>query len=244
MTNPNYQRRKSFFRQFLTVYGRKPVLEALQQPGVNCFRLHLADSNKSASIVDEITALARDKGAEICHHSKQELSRLSRNGKQDQGIAADIRWDGYRAFDDWLDNLSSTTKPLRLLALDGIHNPQNLGMIIRSATAGNIDGIMPLAIKASAGAVFRSTILFCEKLEDALAALKKVDTEVVSLASGASESLFDFLPQGNTVFILGNESDGVSPACSELADRQLAIPMNNGIESLNVAITAALISFR
>jgi 23S rRNA (guanosine2251-2'-O)-methyltransferase len=254
MSESNFQKRKSFYRQFLTIYGRKPVLEALQHPQVSCFRLHLAQSNKQAPILDEICKLAKAGGGEICYHSKQELSRLSKNSKQDQGVAADIRWDGYQAFQDWLPSLREAGRPLRILALDGIHNPQNLGMIIRSVAASQIDAMLlpdskgtalsPLSIKASAGAVFHCPILYCDKLASALTELKNEDTEIISLSSHARQSLFDFQPSRHTVFILGNETDGVSADCEQLSDTQLMIPMHNGIESLNVAITAALIAFQ
>jgi 23S rRNA (guanosine2251-2'-O)-methyltransferase len=45
------------------------------------------------------------------------------------------------------------------------------------------------------------------------------------------------------VFVLGNETQGVSKAVSALADTALSIPMRNGVESLNVAVTASLIAF-
>ena len=45
------------------------------------------------------------------------------------------------------------------------------------------------------------------------------------------------------VFVLGNESDGVSSEIAALSDRAISIPMNRGVESLNVAVTAALIAF-
>ena len=56
-------------------------------------------------------------------------------------------------------------------------------------------------------------------------------------------SLFDYRPNGHCVFVLGNESEGVSREVSELADTALSIPMRNGVESLNVAVTASLIAF-
>jgi 23S rRNA (guanosine2251-2'-O)-methyltransferase len=45
------------------------------------------------------------------------------------------------------------------------------------------------------------------------------------------------------VFVLGGETSGVSDAVTQLADQRLAIPMSNEVESLNVAVTAALVAF-
>ena len=60
-----YLNKKKLFDGMLTVYGRKPLLEALQDKATQIYRLHLADSNKSADILDEIIALAKAKGAQF-----------------------------------------------------------------------------------------------------------------------------------------------------------------------------------
>lgn len=247
-----YRDKKRFFDNLLTVYGRKPVLEALQDPAVGIYRLHLAESNKSADILDEIIGIAREKGAEIVYHTRQALSRISKNAKQDQGIAADLLLRGYQTYDAFLQN--PPTKSFTLLALDNINNPQNVGMIIRSACAGNIHGILlpqkgsaqidPLVIKASAGTVFRAPILRCDNLAKALKEFKQQGVDICSLSSHASNTLKDFQPDGACIYVLGNETEGVSSEIEKLCNQRVRIPMNNGVESLNVAVTAALIAFR
>ncbi len=72
-----YLDKKKFFDGVLTVYGRKPVLEALQDNATQIHRLHLADSNKPADILADIIAIAKAKGAEIVYHSRTALSRIS-----------------------------------------------------------------------------------------------------------------------------------------------------------------------
>ncbi|MEQ8801050.1 MAG: RNA methyltransferase, partial [Haliea sp.] len=126
-------------------------------------------------------------------------------------------------------------------------------MIIRSAAAGQIDGIVlakrgnaalgPLVIKASAGTVYRAPLLACAELPAALRACKTAGISVCSLRADASESLFSHRPGGHCVYVLGNETEGVSAATDALADVALGIPMRNGVESLNVAVTASLIAF-
>jgi 23S rRNA (guanosine2251-2'-O)-methyltransferase len=56
--------------------------------------------------------------------------------------------------------------------------------------------------------------------------------------------LHSFSPQAPIVFVLGNETDGVSAEVAALSDHRVGIPMANDVESLNVAVTAALIAFR
>lgn len=248
-----YLDKKRFFNRLLTVYGRKPVLEALQQNDVAPYRLHLADTNKPSPALDQLVQLARQRGAEICYHSRQALSRISRNARQDQGVAIDLQCPRLQSLEDFLSTRGGT--PFTLLALDGITNPQNLGMIIRSATAGHVDGILlpargcanidPLVIKASAGTVFRAPILRSHKdLPQALAQCRHQGADICGLSSHARQTLHRFHPQHACVFVLGNESTGVSAEAQAHCNQWVKIPMNNGVESLNVAVTAALIAFR
>ena len=250
--SPAYLEKKRFFDSLMTVYGRKTVLEALQENSVNIYRLHLASSNKNAAILDEIISLAKAKGAEVVYHERNALSRISKNASQDQGVAADLRLAGYQTYESFL--AQPAQKNYRLLALDGIHNPQNLGMIIRSACAGEIDGILlplkggaqidPLVIKASAGTLFRAPILRCQSLQEALKDFAQSGAHICSLSSHASKNLSDFKPENPCIYVLGNETSGVSDAVFSLCDEKVKIPMKNGVESLNVAVTAALIAFR
>lgn len=250
--SPAYLEKKRFFDSLMTVYGRKTVLEALQDPATFIYRLHLASSNKPVDILDGIIALAKKKGAEIIYHDRQALSRISKNASQDQGVAADLQLRGYKIYDEFIAENSGEN--YTLLALDGVQNPQNLGMIIRSACAGNIDGILlpqkgnaqidPLVIKASAGTVFRAPLLRCKDLAQALHDFKESGAIVCALSSHATTELKKFTPKSACIYVLGNESEGVSTEVTRLCNEHVYIPMNNGVESLNVAVTAALIAFR
>jgi len=247
----NYLENKSFFERVLTVYGRKPVLETLQDTTLVCHAVHLAHSNREAGIVSEIRQCAQKLGVPVKLHSREELARISKNGKQDQGVAVDVMCPSFRNLEDYIAVL--TAQPRRLLALDGINNPQNLGMIIRSAAAGEIDGIIlprkgtaalgPLVIKASAGTVYRAPLLLCQALPEALRLCQEQGAQICTLDADAALSLFNFKEQGFCVYVLGNETEGVSTQVRALADTQLSIPMRNGVESLNVAVTASLIAF-
>lgn len=248
----SYRDKKAFFDRVLTVYGRKSVLEVLQDSGLSCHALHLADSNIEKGIVAEIRALAESRKIPVNLHSRLALSRISKNGKQDQGVAADIICPAFKTLDDYLKSLPDIAN-VRLLALDGISNPQNLGMILRSAAAGSIDGIIwsrrgnaalgPLVIKASAGTLYRAPLLLCQDLPQALAQCRNAAMTVCTLEANAPTSLFEFRGKTSVVYVLGNETEGISEVVHKMADRALSIPMRNGVESLNVAVTASLIAF-
>ncbi|MEH6589723.1 MAG: RNA methyltransferase [Halioglobus sp.] len=248
----DYQEKKAFFDQVLTVYGRNAVLDALRDANLPCYSIHLAESNRDNAAIAEIKRIAQTRDIPLKTHSRVALARISRNGKQDQGVAADIICPGFMSLQDFLAKLDHN-KPCRLLALDGITNPQNLGMIIRSAAAGNIDGIIwskrgnatlgPLVIKASVGTVYRAPILSCHDLPGSLQDCADKGFDVYTLEADANESLFAGARAKQAIYVLGNESDGVSKAVSNVANRALSIPMNNGVESLNVAVAASLIAY-
>lgn len=247
-----YREKKAFFSKMLTIYGRKPALEALQDTSLQCHTLHLADNNRDGGIVADLLVQAERRQLEVKYHSRAQLARISKNGKQDQGVALDIACPRFSTLED-LGSTFQTGKPRRLLALDGISNPANLGMIVRSAAAGEIDGIIwsrrgnaalgPLVIKASAGTLYKAPVVICPELPAALSYCRDHGASIAVLAADAPQSLFEHQPEGHCVYVLGNESVGVSPAVQQLADTALSIPMANGVESLNVAVTASLIAY-
>jgi len=241
-----YKEKKAFFEKLITLYGRNVVLEILQDETINIHKLHLAQSNKPDGSIKKIMTLAQQRGIETLYHDKNSLSRISKNAKQDQGVAIDINAKSYLHVSE-----ISKLKNYKLIALDGIHNPQNLGMIIRSCAAGYVDGIIlpkknsakisPLVVKASAGTLFKLPIYFCDTLQEILPTLQEADIYALSL--DAKESIYDLHVSQKSIFVLGNESEGVSPEVTKLCNKKLIIPMNRGVESLNVAVTASLIAF-
>jgi 23S rRNA (guanosine2251-2'-O)-methyltransferase len=236
--------------KLLTIYGRKPVLEALQDNSLQLFRLHIADSNRREGTLLEIERLAKHRHMEIQTHSKLELSRISKNSQQDQGVALDIVMPGFQKAEEFLQQLPAS---FQLIAVDGVTNPQNLGMIIRSVCASKITALLlpekgcakldALVIKASAGTLLKCPVIRCGNLRETLKLFLEKNTTICLLDSHSKNSLFDYYPGNATIYVIGNETDGVSKEIRNLASCTAAIPLHNGVESLNVAVTAALIAF-
>lgn len=233
----------------LTIYGRKPVQEALQDPDINFFRVHMADSNKPHPILDDILKRCQQRGIEVVYHDRLALSRISKNRKQDQGIAADILGQHFEDFETFLADHQGS---LRLIAVDQVTNPQNLGMIIRSVCAGYVDGLLiprrgcaridSLVIKASAGTLFKARLLFCDHLPDALKLAQQHGLVIYGLST-QGQPLHKATLATSHIMVLGNESEGLSPAVNALCTEQISIPMRNRVESLNVAVTAGILAF-
>ena len=234
--------------RLLTIYGRNPVIEALEDKSLKIFRLHLSKSNKPSAQLKQMKKLAQNRGIEIIYHDKNTLSRISKNGKQDQGVALDIETINFPTLDQFIASNST----YRVIALDGVSNPQNIGMIIRSCAAGDIDALIlpwkknstisPLVIKASAGTLFRLPIIKTSSLKESILKLKYSGAKLYGLDSHAKKSISDVSRDKKSIFVLGSESEGLSREIRDICDEALSIPMQRGVESLNVAVTASLIA--
>jgi 23S rRNA (guanosine2251-2'-O)-methyltransferase len=247
--SPEYLARKQAFRRLFTICGRQAVLEALADPRLDVVKVHLAQGGRGENR-ERILQAAAARGVPVEIVPAERVSRISRNPKQDQGVAADLRTPLYQPLEDFL---ADPPERFALLALEGITTPANVGMAIRSAAAGGLDGVLlpekgtsglnPLVIKASVGAVFHIRILRCTDMVPALERLRLAGTRIAALAGASRSSLFEHTPAAREVYLLGSESEGLSPAALELADTHLSIPMENGVESLNVAVAASLVAY-
>ena len=244
-----YLAKKAFFDKVLTIYGRNAVMEALEDEAISIHKLHLSKSNKDAAILENMKSISLKRNIEVKYHDKQSLSRISKNAKQDQGVALDIVLEHFG--DE--ESFKAAHSSYRIIALDGITNPQNLGMIIRSCAAGNVDAILlptkgaaqisPLVIKASVGTLFKMPIIKTSNLFQTLASFKKEGAELYTLSSYANTDYKEQSYGNKTIFVLGNESEGVSKEVESLCNKSIAIPMRREVESLNVAVTASLLAF-
>ena len=234
--------------RFVTVYGRKPVLEVLDDAGLQVDKVILADTARGPA-ANEIINAARARGVDVQRASAQRVKVLAGNGKQDQGVLADVIAPRMRLLIDALRERA----PRTVLVLDGITTPANVGMILRTATAAGIGGIVvprrgvagidPLVIKASAGVAFRAPVLRVATATEAATTLHEAGYRLFGLAGNAKKSVFTATVPTRSAFVLGGETEGVSEGVGALIDEWLAIPMAGDVESLNVASAAAVVCF-
>jgi 23S rRNA (guanosine2251-2'-O)-methyltransferase len=234
---------------YITVYGRKPVLELLEMDDVSIAKVLIANKSKG-DIIKDILNLCKKKGIEPNWVSAEEVSRISKNPNQDQGLAADVIAPGMDNAQQYFDNFNKNVQKEAWLALDGVTTPANVGMILRTATALGMGVILPLkgsskinplVVKASAGVVFKSSILKCETLTQALKAAKNCGFSIYGLAGEEGSNIYRHDFKKAAIFVMGNESEGVSEQHRNLIDAWLTIPMASGVESLNVACAATVV---
>lgn len=239
--------------QLITIFGRKPVLEVLQSP-TQVVRLHISREVKRHGIIKDILKLAESREIEIQTHSKKELSYISKNNRQDQGVALDLFAPNLQSIEALPE--PATTFPraaTALLLIDGVTNPQNLGIIIRSVAASPMHGLIlpkkgcaglgPMVYKASAGTLIKATIYQCDDTSQGLLALKNKGFTIYGLAGDGSQDLNSITKKDHVVFVLGNESDGLATETEQMCDVLVNIPMANDVESINVSAAATLVAF-
>lgn len=139
------------------------------------------------------------------------------------------------------------------LALETVQDPGNLGTIIRTAAAANAEGLWlsadsvdldnPKVLRSSAGQWFRLPMAVTPDLKEVVGQCQSRGIQVVATLPDATLSYWDIDWQNPTLILLGNEAAGLRPDLASLADRQVKIPLCREVESLNVAIAAALLLY-
>jgi 23S rRNA (guanosine2251-2'-O)-methyltransferase len=236
---------------FVTVYGRKPVLEALGDPALVVDKVVLAEGVDRGA-VRTFTEAARARGLELQRASAQRVKVLAGNGRQDQGVLADVVAPRMRPLEHFLADLPETADA-RVLVLDGLTNPANVGMILRSATGAGLEGVLlprrgvpsidPLVVKASAGVAFQAPVLRSRTAADGLAALAEAGFVLYGLDGGGEASLFTAELPGRVALVVGGETDGLTDAVRAELHGTLTIPLAAGVESLNAACAATVACF-
>lgn len=228
-----------------------PVIEALRNPAVTVDKLLVAE-NAEGRGVDELLAAARERGVAVRRVPAHRVTHLSGNGRQDQGVVADIQAPRMSTLASWLERLGDRGDQ-RLLLLDGVSTPSNVGMVLRTATAAGLDGVVvprrgspeigPLVVKASAGVALRAVVLREADAAAAASRLGEAGFRLYGLRAGAGRPLWEAALSDRAVFVLGGETSGIGGAVAAQVDEWLSIPLAGAVESLNVASAAAVVAF-
>ena len=170
-----------------------------------------------------------------------------------RAIATTVNPDGVIATATRLN--PQTKLPCRglLLALETVQDPGNLGTIIRTCAAAGAAGLYissdsvdldhPKVLRASAGQWFRLPMAVSDDLNATCLECQKLGMQIVSTASTAKLTYWELDLLRPTLILLGNEGAGLSTQLLGIADKQVSIPLQKGVESVNVAIAAALLLY-
>ncbi len=192
---------------------------------------------------------------ELWRQASQQAQRVEQVSPQVlEAIATTVHPDGVVATAQRLPQQSSLVPTTGIsLALETIQDPGNLGTILRSAAAAGTQGVWlsedsvdldhPKVLRASAGAWFRLPMAVSPNLKITLSQCQAQGMQIVATTSQASQTYWEIDYRRPTVILLGNEGAGLSADLMAIASTQVRIPLSRGVESLNVAIAAALILY-
>ena len=147
--------------------------------------------------------------------------------------------------------LENKEKNLNLIALEDVTDPRNIGSIIRSAVAFNINGLIvkdrsypsksKLLYKSASGGAEHLKIFKVSNLNTALRYLKTKEFWVSAFDLSAKKDFTKNNWSGRNVLLFGSEGYGIKAKTLENADFQFKVRMNNKIESLNIANTVSVV---
>lgn len=238
------QRRKARERQGAFVCEGVRAVEELAR---SSFRIRGALLSAEAAANPRASAAAtllRQRGAEVAEVSEREFASAAQT-ESPQGILAIA--DVPRVTLEALD----VGPNARLLVLDGVQDPGNVGTILRTAAALRATGTLALpgtvdlwnakVVRSAMGAHFHHPALPCTWEE--LDSFRERHRIPLWAADAGGEAVDATLPPSRLALVVGNEGAGISAAARDRAERLVALPIAPAVESLNVAVAAGILLY-
>jgi 23S rRNA (guanosine2251-2'-O)-methyltransferase len=236
------------------IFGKNAVMSALEKRPDLVERIFLVGDKKALEKTSDdkifaIQKLAHQKKISQETMNPQDLGR-DLQGSNHQGILAKVRVENLTInMEFFLDNLEIDANTC-LLILGELEDVQNVGSIIRSASAFGVAGILipehnqaqitGTVIKISAGTAFSIPLVKIKNVNNAIEKLKEKRFWVYGLDMFGEKSIYEEKYTEPTVFVIGNEGEGIREKTKDACDMLLNIPISQEVESLNAAVSTAI----
>jgi len=229
------------------IYGRNAVYETLRANRRQAFRLEIAEGAQEKGRLKEIIDLAAPRKVPVARVARAKLEKLKANH---QGVALEASGYPYADLVDVFELAQMRKEPLFVLLLDTLNDPQNFGVLLRTAEAVGVHGVViplartvemtPAVVNASSGAS-EHLLVAQGNLHQTILELKKAGAWVVGLeggerATGAERVRLD----GALGLVVGSEGEGMRPLVVKSCDVLMKLPMRGEIESLNAAVAGSV----
>ena len=216
--------------------GRRLVFDALKE-NAPVRRVFITESAVSDSAGEKLAELIND-NIKVVIISDEIGNKISDTGNT-QGI-----------FDEKYENIIELKKGGKYIVLYELQDPGNAGMIIRTADAMGMDGVLfcnscdvynPKVVRSTMGSLFRVPVYRSVSLENVFSAAEK--SNLKTFAAVVDESAYDLkktsFESGGIIFI-GNEGNGLPDEVSSACNEKITIKMTGNIDSLNAAMAAGI----
>jgi len=236
----------------LVIVGKHSILSALKNKNRKLHYLITTNTDFS-KWKDEINQLKLKLNIKV--KTKEEMDKIN-NYKSHQNAILVTEPLKRLSMDEFLFDLNFNDKiPTRLILLDEVTDPQNVGSIIRSALAFKMDGLaLPkrnspqessALTKASSGAIEKLSVIELSNMSREIKKLQKHNFSIYGLAGEGEKNIYDLENEiGNVALILGSEGKGLRRLTRENVDYLIKIPINAESDSLNVSNAASIAMFQ
>ncbi|MBX9619092.1 MAG: RNA methyltransferase [Hyphomicrobiales bacterium] len=223
------------------VEGARAALEALSQATAPLAIAYLDEAAHEPHVMKLATA-TQASGGLILEVNREVLGKLSRRDNSQTVVSV------YRqTWHSLLDFGSGDTD--RLLALETVRDPGNLGTILRTADGFDVRDILLIgeatdpyageAVRASMGSIF-AVNLYRASLDDFLEWRREFPGLVVGTHLSGSQDIRTLAWRAPSLIVMGNEQKGLSAEMSAACDRLVRIPMSGRADSFNLAVATAI----
>jgi len=231
------------------LYGRNAVREALRAGRRKVYKLILARGMKEMGIVADIATLASKSGAAIQRVERKQLDRIG--DFNHQGVAAEAALYPYAELEEILAEADQRQETPLLLMLDCLQDPQNFGVLLRTAEIVGVHGVViprrravritPAVVNSSAGATEHLLIARVTNLVQTMKKLKAKELWIVGLEDVPQAQLYyqsDLTMP--LALVVGSEGKGMGRLVRETCDILIRLPMRGKISSLNAAVAGSI----
>lgn len=201
--------------------------------------------------LQEIFVMARRKNIPVQKVDRRRLNKIASETAH-QGVVALTAAKEYVDINDILNGVRPGEVPF-LIILNEIHDPHNLGAILRTADAAGVHGVIiprrrsvPLTsavAKSSAGAVEYVPVARVANIAQTIEFLKEKGLWVVGADADGPELFWDARLDGPLALVIGGEDKGLGRLVKERCDILVHLPMSGQVNSLNASVAAALLAY-
>tara|TARA_B100000424_G_scaffold261870_1_gene247312 strand:- start:497 stop:1234 length:738 start_codon:yes stop_codon:yes gene_type:complete len=229
------------------IVGKHPVIEALKNNERKVLKIFLTEESKK-TIHRESPNKNLLTNLKVFFKTKKELDNYCRNENiLHQGFVAEVEKLDKIELKEYIKNKNN----LNFVCLAGATDPRNIGSIIRSASAFNIDGLIvrerdypeksKLMHKAASGGIEHLNIFIVSNINSTLKSLKEKNFWIYGFDRSANKNLNEIKWEGNNVLVFGSEGYGMKKHTEKYLDFTVKIEISNKIESLNLANSASIV---
>ena len=230
------------------LYGIHPVQEAVKAGRRKIVQVFTLQASRSRRIADLLMRV-KQAGVSIKTISSADMEALAQTDRH-QGVCAEVGRYPLVSLEALYSTISEDRAGKRLLLLDSIVDPQNLGALIRTACCAAIDGIVitkdraaaptPTVSKASAGALEHARLARVTNMTNAIKQLQKEGFWVFGLSGDGQQSIYAGDFSGPVALVIGSEAKGLRPLVKKSCDHLVFIPQADTIDSLNASVAGGI----